>query len=91
MASRRNLKKVIKQITGELISEMYVLSFFKEVDENKLDELVEKALEMNATFVKRISHVDGKDDPKIVKAYFKNLHDNWSKSVADLAEEVGKL
>lgn len=91
MASRRKLKKVIKFVTGELVSEMYILSFFKEVDEKKLDELIGKALDMNDLFVQRISHVDGKEDAKIVKAYFRNLRNEWSDKVAEIADEVGKL
>lgn len=91
MASRRKLKKAIKFVTADLVTEMYVLSFFKEVDEVKLDELVTKALDMNDQFVLRVSHVDGKDDPKMVKAYFNKLREDWTNSVLEIAEEVGKL
>lgn len=91
MASKRKLKKVIKFVTTELVSEIYILSFFKEVNETKLDELVSKAMDINNQFVSRISHSDGKDDPKIVKAYFKKLREDWGNSVKELADEIGKL
>ncbi len=91
MASRRKLKKAIRFVTTELVTEIYILSFFKEVEEKKLDEVVAKAMDVNNQFIMRVSNYDGKDDPKIVKAYFSKLREDWTKSVKALAEEVGKL
>lgn len=91
MANRRKLKKAIKFVTTELITEIYILSFFKEVSEEKLDELVNKVVEMNDKFVPRVSHADGKKDSKIVKAYFKKLREDWTNAVKEIAEEAGKL
>lgn len=91
MASRRKLKKAINFVSTELVTEMYILSFFKEVDEKALDALVGRAIDMNEELISRINHVDGKKDSKIVKTYFNKIRQDWTDTVADIVDEVGKL
>lgn len=91
MASRRKLKKAIKAISNELVAEIYILSFFKEVKEEKLNEVVDKALVMNEEFVSRVNHVDGKNDSKVVRAYFKKLREDWTNAIQEIVKEVEKL
>lgn len=91
MASRRKLKKAINFVSTELITEMYILSFFKEIDEQALDALVDKVIEMTDNLTKRVNHSDGKEDAKIVKQYFNKLREDWNSSINEIVEEVGKL
>ena len=91
MASKRKLKKAINFVTNEIVLEIYVLSFFKEIKEEKLDVLVDKTLDIRDEFIKRINHVDGKKDSKIVKSYFNNIREEWGKSIDELVKEVESL
>ncbi len=91
MASRRKLKKAIRFVSTELITEMYILSLFKKIDGQVIDDIVMKVVQMNDNLVARVNHVDGKEDSKIVKSYFKKLREDWEKGIEEIMEEVGKL
>ena len=59
MASRRNLKKNVNYIAGELFSECLVNSMFVPgTDKVKADELMNEILLMQTDFVSRISHTE---------------------------------
>ncbi|NDV47109.1 hypothetical protein D0T49_08630 [Paludibacter sp. 221] len=91
MASRRKLKKTIHYITSELVTEMYVMSLFKKIEEEKLDNLVDKTINTKDEFISRVNHVDGKKDSKIVKSYFRKLRTDWLTAIENLVEEAKAL
>ena len=72
MASIRELKKDIDYLVFEVISDCFVYSNVH--PENKTDELsalISDAVEFRNDLIARVNNPDGKDNPKIVKAYYK--------------------
>ena len=59
MASRRELKKNVNYIAGELFTECLINSMFiPGTDKVKADELMAEVLKMQDEFVTRISHTE---------------------------------
>lgn len=68
MASRRELKKNVNYIAGELFTECLINSMFiPGTDKDKADELMSEVLKMQDEFVTRISHTE----PGNVKVFIK--------------------
>ncbi len=73
MASIRSLKKDINFLASELVTQAYMNQIlFKESDE-KLTKDVISALDFRSNLLSKVNHVDGKDNPKMVKKYFSKL------------------
>ncbi|NPA36673.1 MAG: hypothetical protein GXO47_07470 [Chlorobi bacterium] len=92
MSSIRELKKDIHFLTTEIFAECYVKQFIKEdVDKEKLAQIMVDAVKMENEFISRTNHYDAKDNPKLVKEYFKKLrHDLYQKYI-ELSESIEKL
>jgi hypothetical protein len=74
MASIRELKKDIDYLIYEVISDCFVYSNIH--PDNKTDELsalIAEAVEFRNDLIARVNNPDGKDNPKIVKAYYKSV------------------
>ena len=74
MASIRELKKDIDYLIYEVISDCFVYSNIH--PDNKTDELsvlISEAVEFRNELIARVNNPDGKDNPKIVKAYYKTV------------------
>jgi hypothetical protein len=72
MASVRELKKDIDYLIYEVISDCFVFSNLH--PDNKSEELsaiISDAVELRNDLIARVNNPDGKDNPKIVKAYYK--------------------
>ncbi len=92
MAKLRDLKKDIDYLTSEIIAEAYTVSLlFPEVKEDKVDGVLQKAIQMNQEFISRVNHPNGKDNPKLVKQYFKQLHKDLLTAYNGLVDEVNTL
>ena len=71
MSSRRNLKKQVNYIAGELFTECMINSLFVPgTDKAKADELMADVLEMQQEFISRLSHTQ----PGQVKQFYKKYH-----------------
>jgi hypothetical protein len=69
MSSRRNLKKQVNYIAGELFTECMINSLFVPgTDKAKADQLMADVLEMQQEFISRLSHTQ----PGQVKQFYKN-------------------
>lgn len=92
MASRRKLKQTINFVSSELISDIYFRCLMsKDVDEQKVDKLVVEIMSINREFVLRVARPDGKDNPKLVKAYFRKLFSDWQKAMEKMIKEIESL
>lgn len=92
MASRRKLKKTIKFVSSELITDIYFrLLMSKSVKEETVDQLVVKIVDLNREFVLRASHPNGKDNPKIIKQYYTKLYTDWQEKLAVVLKEIQAL
>lgn len=75
MASKRDAKKDIQFVITEVISDC--LNFlYMNPDKKAADvhAIVEEMLELHKELLFRINNIDGKDNPKIIKAHFKSIY-----------------
>ena len=84
MANRKQLKKSIKKITGELFADCVALSMCQQADPEKLDELMAEVLVLHNEFVARISHTE----PGSERAFYKQLKQEFTEKVNDLANRI---
>lgn len=88
MASRKNLKKNINYIAGELFTECLVHSMYVPgTDKEKADELMAEILKMQDEFVSRISHTE----PGNVKGFYKKFREDFNKEVDAIIDAIGNL
>jgi hypothetical protein len=92
MASRRKLKQTIKFVTSELITDIYFRCLMsKKIDDQKVDNIVIEIIALSREFVLRANRPDGKDNPKLVKAYFRKLFSNWQDAIDQVIKEIEKI
>ena len=92
MASVRELKKDIDYLIYEVISDCFVFSGLH--PENKSDELsavVSDAVEFRNDLIARVNNPDGKDNPKILKTYYKTLQKDLLTGVDKLFNRLSEL
>lgn len=91
MASVRQLKKAIHGISCELFSECLFCRFYlPNVSVEKADNLISDILQTQNEFIKRVSHVGGKDR-KIVKAYYSKLRKDFLSNTDRIIKEMQSL
>ena len=92
MASRRNLKKTIKFVSSELITDSYFRCLMlKSIDDQKVDALVVEVMTLTNEFILRTNRPDGKENSKLVKSYFKKLFSDWQIAVNKLIKDIDSL
>ena len=92
MAKRRILKKDINYISETLFSEVAVIRMLeKDVDADKANKLMARILDLREDFVKRSNTVDGKDNKKLVRAYYRSLNEALRKETAEIIAEIKEL
>ena len=92
MASIRELKKDIDYLVFEVISDCFVYSNVH--PDNKTDELtalISEAVEFRNDLIVRVNNPDGKDNPKIVKAYYKAVQKDLLSGVNKLFERLSSI
>jgi hypothetical protein len=92
MASVRELKKDIDYLVFEVISDCFTYSNIH--SDNKSDELstlISDAVEFRNDLIARVNNPDGKDNPKIVKAYYKTVEKDLLTGVDKLFERLSAL
>lgn len=93
MASKRKLKKDIKAVSSELVTELYFFCLTKkELDEEKVDNITMDIIKLNSDLVVRLSHVPQKgEDKKQTKRYFKKLREDWMTGMERIVKDMGSL
>jgi hypothetical protein len=92
MASVRGLKKDIDSLVFEVISDCFVYSGLH--SDNKTDEvtaIITDAVELRNELIARVNNPDGKDNPKIVKAFYKKVEIDLIKGVDKLFNRLSSL
>ena len=88
MASRRNLKKTVNYITGELFTECVVhLNYVPGTNKEKAQNLMADILKTQDEFISRISHTE----PGNVKGFYKNFYVEFNQKVNEYIDAIGKL
>lgn len=88
MAKRRELKKTIEYLSGELMTEVLLSSLQPKADQAKLRELMTRICVMNTEYRSRIQNPSGTADKKLVKKYYKKLCDDFNTEVDKIYEEL---
>ncbi len=88
MASRRQLKKNVNYIVGELFTECLVNSLYVPgTDVAKADELMGEILKMQEEFISRISHTQ----PGNVQEYYRKFRKDFNAKVDEIIDGIEKL
>lgn len=92
MSSRRKLKKNIKQISIDLISECFFCLFIHpNINKEKVNEIVNRINKINYDLVTRVNHYDGKNNKQIVKKYFNKIMTDWDRNTDEIINEINTL
>ncbi|GET30332.1 hypothetical protein [Prolixibacter sp. SD074] len=92
MASVRRLKKDIVELTAQLIGDCIdYVEYFDNADEEKAIAIISDAVKMHNEAIDRANHPDGKDNPKLVKAHYNKLQEDFVKGIDDAYAELEKL
>lgn len=88
MASRRELKKNVNYIAGELFAECLMKSkFIPGTDQSKADELMSEILAMQDEFISRISHTE----PGNVKTFYKKFREDFDAEINKIIDKIESL
>lgn len=90
MASKRELKKDIRTITTQVIADALELAarMEKQEDQEKMLEIIVSITQAHNDLIARVNHPDGKDNPKILKAYYKKIIGDLMKSYTDAYKQM---
>jgi hypothetical protein len=92
MASIRGLKKDIDSLIFEVISDCFIYSGLH--PDNKSDELsaiISDTVNLRNDLIARVNNPDGKDNPKILKAYYKSVEKDLISGVDKLFTRLSSL
>ncbi len=75
MASVKNLKKDIQYLAEVVVTDAIMVSEMidNKEDLEKADAVILEAVEMCNLLIDRANHPDGKDNPQLVKKYYKQI------------------
>ena len=92
MAKKRNLKKDINYLSYDIISECFTYNyFFPEKNEDKIKEIIAETVKMRNEFIKRVNHIDGKDNKKLTKQHFQKLYKDLFAKAETLVKDLNNL
>lgn len=89
MASVRNLKKDIDMLMSLVLNDcFYVLEYNTKVDSEAVMDIAGEIIRKHRELRVEVNHPDGKDNPKLVRNYYKQLS---AKMLAFVDESFEKL
>ncbi|WP_372751052.1 hypothetical protein [Labilibaculum sp.] len=91
MASRRRLKKDIDYLCFEVISDCYNYNYLHPENKDEVMEIVKNTIVSRNELIARVNHPDGKDNAKIVKAYYKAVYTDLIKNVDESFQKLSNL
>ena len=92
MASIKELKKDIDFLTFEVISDCFTAMSVKSIEKSEeLSVIVSEAVQLRNDLIARANNPDGKENPAMVKAYYKKLRVDLMDGIDKLFEKLSKL
>jgi hypothetical protein len=92
MASVRELKKDIDYLIYEVISDCFVFSgLHPDMKSDELSAIISDAVDFRNDLISRVNNPDGKDNPKIVKAYYKSVEKDLLTGVDKLFSRLSEM
>ena len=91
MASRKRLKKDINYLCFEVISDCYNYNYLHPENKDQVIEIIKNIIVSRNNLIARVNHPDGKDNPKMVKTYYKSIFNDLIKSVDESFTKLSSL
>lgn len=92
MATIRNLKKDVRFLTEQLLTDtLEVSEVVNEKDKQQVLDLVIEIARFHNELIGKINHPDGKENPKLVKSYFRKISLDLLSGSNDIYAKIGKL
>lgn len=92
MANVRRLKKDIQFFSAQLIGDcLDFLESFQDGKKKKVIAIIEEAVLLNNNMIERACHPDGKDNPKLVKEFYKQLKKDFIKGLDQAYKKLEEL
>ena len=92
MASVRELKKDIDYLVYEVISDCFVFSgLHPDIKSDEVSAIISDAVDFRNDLIARVNNPDGKDNPKIVKAYYKSVEKDLLTGVDKLFSKLSAM
>jgi len=92
MASVRNLKKDIDYLVFEVIADCFAYSGIHPDDKaDELSAIITDAVSFRNDLIARVNNPDGKENPKIVKSYYKAVEKDLLTGVDKLFDRLSAL
>lgn len=89
MASKRKLKKQVVELSSWLFADAVVIRLLADARQREaIGELMDDIMVWTDDTLRRVSHPDGKDNPKLVKAYYRQLRANIEAKGSELEERL---
>ena len=89
MSNKRDLKRTINYICGDLFTEGIAASLYDENrDNDNTEAILTSILVMHSNYIRRVSHVQPGMPAKV---YFKDLKDKFSKEVNEIVDQLNNL
>ena len=91
MASRRKLKKGIKEITDFLIDDILFISLdAKEEDLAALELLLNRVVDLHDETIAKIGAPDGAKNPQLVRKFYTDLKAKYNEEIEAVESELEK-
>ena len=91
MAKRRDLKKAIDYLSGDLMMETLLCSLQPKFDKAKIEKIMAHIESMSAEFRGRIQHPAGNANKQLVKQYYKKVREDFDAEVDKIYSEIVSL
>ena len=92
MASKRDLKKDIDYLVFELLSDCFIYSDMHPGEKTEeLAAIIADAVDFRNDLIARVNNPDGKDNPKIVKSYYRKVSQDLLTGVDKLFTRLSDL
>lgn len=92
MASKRKLKKELVALAASLFDEALLLRAFASKEQvEELEALMDDIMVWTDDTIRRIAHPDGKDTPKLVRAYYGRLRRDIDEHFAQFDDRLTKV
>ena len=91
MAKRRDLKKDIDYLSGDLMMETLLCSLQPKCDKAKLEDIMTHIVSMSNEFRRRIQHPAGNANKKLIKQYYKKIREDFDAEIEKIYAEIVSL
>jgi hypothetical protein len=92
MGNLRKIKKDIDNSVFEVISDCFIFSeLHPDVKTSDVAAIVEEAVNLRNDLISRVNNPEAKDDPGLVKKYFRSIKDDLSSGTDKLCKRLSDI